>query len=113
MKNFIITIVLLSAILILSLTACLSSTNLLRPADPFTATHKLVYAITTKVVWMDRETDVVWCEDYNGNLWEFYGCEDWCINDIACLLMNDNGTENIYDDEVMSIRYQGTFEGWR
>lgn len=70
------------------------------------------YAMTTKVVELDRENDVVVCEDFNGNLWEFYGCEDWQIDDIASLLMDDNGTPTIYDDEIVSARYNGTFEGW-
>jgi len=70
------------------------------------------YALTTEVVELDRENDIVVCEDFNGNLWEFYGCEDWQIDDIASLLMNDNGTPTIYDDEIVSARYNGTFEGW-
>ncbi len=70
------------------------------------------YALTTKVVELDRENDVVVCEDFNGNLWEFYGCEDWQIDDVASLLMDDNGTSTIYDDEIVSTRYNGTFEGW-
>ena len=70
------------------------------------------YALTTKVVELDRENDVVVCEDFNGNLWEFYGCEDWQIDDIASLRMDNNGTPTIYDDEIVSARYNGTFEGW-
>lgn len=70
------------------------------------------YALTTKVVELDRENDVVVCEDFNGNLWEFYGCEDWQIDDVASLLMDDNGTSAIYDDEIVNARYNGTFEGW-
>ena len=70
------------------------------------------YALTTKVVELDRENDIVVCEDFNGNLWEFYGCEDWQIDDVASLLMDDNGTSTIYDDEIVNARYNGTFEGW-
>lgn len=113
MKNFIITLILLSAIFVVSLTACLTSTDLLRSAETASSVKSSVYPLTTKVVMVDYSTDVVWCKDYNGNVWEFYGCEDWAIGDVASLLMNDNGTENISDDEIMSARYQGTFEGWR
>lgn len=70
------------------------------------------YALTTKVVELDRENDVVVCKDFNGNLWEFYGCEDWQLGDIASLLMNNHGTEQIFDDEIELARYNGTFEGW-
>lgn len=70
------------------------------------------YALTTEVVELDHENDVVVCEDFNGNLWEFYGCEDWQVGDIASLLMNSHGTEQIFDDEIELARYNGTFEGW-
>ena len=113
MKNFIITLILLSAILVVGLTGCLVFTNTLRPAEDQTNVEENNYALTTKVVMIDYPTDVVWCKDFNGNIWEFYGCEDWAIGDIASLLMNDKGTENIEDDEIMSARYNGTFEGWR
>lgn len=63
------------------------------------------YALTTKVVEIDREADIVTCEDYNGNLWKFYGVEDWEVNDCASLLMDSNGTKKIYDDVVKGARY--------
>ena len=63
------------------------------------------YALTTKVVKIDRENDVVTCEDCNGNLWEFYGVEDWEVEDGVSLLMNDKGTETIFDDEIISARF--------
>lgn len=70
------------------------------------------YALTTVVVELDTENDVVTCEDFNGNLWEFEGCEDWTIGDIASLLMSNRGTEKIYDDTIIDTRYSGYFEGW-
>ena len=70
------------------------------------------YALTTVVVELETENDVVTCEDFNGNLWEFEGCEDWVIGDIASLLMNDKGTEKIYDDTIIDTRYSGSSEGW-
>ena len=63
------------------------------------------YALATKVVNVDHEKDLVTCTDYNGNLWEFYGAEDWQEGDCANLLMNDNGTAEIYDDIIENVRY--------
>ena len=63
------------------------------------------YALTTKVIEINREKDEVVCEDYNGNLWVFTGCEDWMKNDTASLLMCDNGTDIIYDDSIINMRY--------
>lgn len=70
------------------------------------------YALTTQVVQLDYENDLVVCEDFNGNLWEFSGCEDWMYGDIASLVMNDMGTPSIYDDEIISARYSGYFDGF-
>lgn len=63
------------------------------------------YALTTCVVEVDRDNDIVTCEDSNGNLWEFYGCEDWQEGDCASLLMNDQGTPSVYDDAIEGARY--------
>lgn len=70
------------------------------------------YALTTQVVQVDYENDLVVCQDFNGNLWEFSGCEDWMYGDIASLVMNDCGTPEIYDDEIVSARYSGYFDGF-
>lgn len=63
------------------------------------------YALTTLVVKVDRENDTVTCLDSVGNTWQFYGAEDWQEGDCASLLMYDNGTESITDDEIHSARY--------
>lgn len=97
MKKILVAMLILSAILF---------TSCLRAAD------SSQYAKTTKVIEVNQITDTVVCEDYNGNQWEFTECEDWEVGDIATLLMNDNGTENIYDDTIVEARYSGTFEGW-
>ena len=71
-----------------------------------------LYPMTTKVVELDRENDVVTCEDFNGFLWQFDGCEDLQEGDICSMIMNDNGTPKIFDDEIVSVKYDGYFEGW-
>lgn len=63
------------------------------------------YSLTACVVEIDREGDTVTVEDSTGNRWQFYGVEDWQIGDCASLLMWDNGTDLIFDDEVHSARY--------
>lgn len=41
-------------------------------------------------------------ETHDGTLWEFYAdsCE---VGDALILLMDDCGTENIYDDEIVGV----------
>lgn len=63
------------------------------------------YALATTVCAINRDTDVVTCEDYNGNLWEFYGVGDWQVGDNANLLMDTMDTELIYDDEICGATY--------
>lgn len=63
------------------------------------------YALTALVVEVDRESDTVTCVDSVGNAWQFYGAEDWQEGDCASLLMWDNGTEYVADDEIHSARY--------
>ena len=69
------------------------------------------YPLTVKIITINRETDTVECVDGAGNVWEFFGCEDWQEGDFASLLMNDKRTSSIYDDEIIIARYAGTFEG--
>lgn len=71
-----------------------------------------LYAKTTVVVEVDYEYDLVYCKDFNGEVWCFSGCEDWIVGDIASLLMYNSGTEIIYDDEIVSVTYSGWFDGW-
>ena len=63
------------------------------------------YALTCKVVEIDRSKDVVTMEDSTGHRWEFYGVEDWEINDCVSAIMNDCGTASILDDEIVSVKY--------
>jgi hypothetical protein len=65
------------------------------------------YALTCKVVKIDRNKDIVTMEDSTGHHWKFYGVEDWEINDCVSAIMNDCGTTSILDDEIMSVRYSG------
>ena len=71
-----------------------------------------IYSLTTVVVDVDYENNRVYCKDFNGEVWCFNGCEDWIEGDIASMVMFDNGSKIIYDDEIISIKYCGWFEGW-
>lgn len=70
------------------------------------------YSITTMVVEVDYESDVVTVVDFNRNYWQFAGCEDWFEGDICTCTMDANGTEIIYDDKIINTRYCGWVEGW-
>lgn len=74
--------------------------------------HAETYAMTTVVVSLDYDTDVVEVEDFNGNVWVFNGCEDWLLFDVCSLVMDDNDTATMYDDGIVSMCYNGWLDGW-
>ena len=67
-----------------------------------------IYPTSMIVTEIDYENDLVTIVDFNGNAFQFFGCEDWCENDICAVSMDDNGTpETIYDDIISQVRYCG------
>lgn len=97
-KPFMITIVILLAIFI---GCCVWFICMGKSANE--APH--YYALATVVTATDSTEDAVICEDSNGNVWAFYGVEDWQAGDNANLLMHDNGTKSIYDDVICGATY--------
>ena len=52
----------------------------------------------------------------NGNIFSYYSEDcDWWYNDIVSMIMDDKGTDIVYDDEILMIQYSGRlehFEQW-
>lgn len=69
-----------------------------------------LYPASMIVTYVNYEEDTVTLEDFNGQRWVFYGAEDWIVNDICACIMNDMGTDVIYDDEIIETRYCGWVE---
>lgn len=65
--------------------------------------QKHLYPLSTTVTEINNDTVTV--EDTNGNLWSFDGAEDWEVGDGCSLLMDNNGTNNIEDDIIISTQY--------
>lgn len=53
-----------------------------------------VYNVTNEVITLEAE---------DGNLWEVDYEEDLKVNDKVNVIMNDNATITIYDDEIIEI----------
>ena len=96
MKNLVLVFTVISTLIIGFLSGCAYGNN--------TNTDNL-YPISTKVVSLDYTTDKVTVEQANGTIWSFYGCNDWELNDNCNLIMNDNGTPEVYDDIIVDYRY--------
>ena len=56
--------------------------------------------------------NTVFCVDFNGLEWAFNtDTEDWFVGDFVSAIMNNNGTENIYDDYFVCVKYAGWLNG--
>ena len=67
-----------------------------------------LYPETARVVEICNDEVVV--ETYTGNLFAFYGAEDWMIGDTVSIIMDSCGTENITDDIIITVKYSGVWE---
>ena len=70
------------------------------------------YPAALMVVDLDEHEDMVIAVDFNGNEWTWTGIEDIFPGDMIAVMMDDQGTETIYDDEIIDLRYCGWIEGW-
>jgi len=61
------------------------------------------YAQVLEVV--EIKDDLVYMVDWDGNEWIWEDAEDWDIGDFVVATMNTNGTEIIYDDIIVNLRY--------
>ena len=68
---------------------------------------KQIYPMTTIDREIDNKNDIVTVENNDGELFQFIGIEDWQINDVCSLMLNNNCTENIYDDIIIKTIYNG------
>ena len=65
-----------------------------------------LYIMETVVYEFSHETNEVVCETETGNLYAFYGIEDWELGDRCILVMDNCGTESIEDDEIIRTFYR-------
>lgn len=73
--------------------------------------EKTTYPDTGLVTCVDTETDTVTYVCQNGNEFQFYGTEDWMEGDLVSVIMENMGTDTVYDDEIVTVRYSGWFDG--
>lgn len=65
-----------------------------------------IYPLIATVKSIDRNLDLVYCVDQNGNRWAFYGVDNQKINDTLLMIMNDNNSWTIKDDIIKTIYYR-------
>ena len=83
--------------------ASIAGAFLIGKSQPNT-TH--LYPKSTMVT--DTEGDKITVVDFNGHYWTFTDTEEtWLKGDICSLIMDDNNTEEIYDDIIVKAQYSG------
>ena len=66
------------------------------------------YTRTGLVVDLDYDTDTVAVVDGVDFIWQFTGCEDYCVGDLVEMLMQKTGKPDyILDDVIFSTCYAG------
>lgn len=71
-----------------------------------------LYSMGGVIVETSYANDMVTFRDFNGNLWQFQGVEDFSVNDCVSVIMDSKKTPEIRDDEIVSVRYDGWLAGW-
>ena len=67
-----------------------------------------LYPETGKVVEICNDTVSV--ETSTGNVFEFYGSEDWFIGDCVSMIMDSCGTVEVNDDIIITVKYSGVWK---
>ena len=67
----------------------------------------LIYPATMQVTDIDYNNDVVTVETATGFVYQFEGTEDYTESDLVSCIMFSNGTADITDDVILTVRYSG------
>ena len=67
-----------------------------------------IYPITAICTEVNQKENTVVFTDFNGEAWKIEECECWKKGDVVAMLISNNATpNNIYDDVILDIYYQG------
>lgn len=72
-----------------------------------TPAYAATYPATMKVIAINPATDLVTMKTATGHMYEMTGVEDYLVGDLVSLIMDDKGTADITDDEILSAHYAG------
>lgn len=59
------------------------------------------------MVVISIENDVVTVQTSTGMAYQFIGANDLAVGDLVALIMDSKGTAEIFDDEILQVRYAG------
>lgn len=93
LSNIIIIIVSITAIVFISLFIASEVKN------------SRLYPAVMVVEKIDAIKDTITFVDGNGSLWQYEGIEDFQEGDICSMIMDNKGTLEIKDDEIVQLKY--------
>ena len=64
-----------------------------------------LYILKTTIMEINHKSDIVTVISDNGNMYQFYGIEDWQINDKCLLIMDGKEVNNPKDDVIIKGIY--------
>lgn len=100
-------ILIMMGLILILLTGLIGIGNECQPSQTNANSQYAKSGIVTRV---DRKTDTATFADPSGNEWSFAGAEDWMVGDHIAAVMDDNGTESILDDIIVSVHYEAKGE---
>lgn len=65
------------------------------------------YPLVAFVTEINTNENLISVTDSSGQIWQFSDSSNWRNGDVCSMIMNDNGTENIFDDEIVVVRNEG------
>lgn len=65
------------------------------------------YPRAMEIVEIDKVNDIAVCVDAVGYEWKFDGPEDLEVGDVVICTMYDNGTKEIFDDDIVDVDWSG------
>lgn len=89
---------------IFTLVICLST--LVTDAKPIKKKSQM-YPECGVIIKIDKRRNTVTFQTQNGNMFAFYGTEDFLVGDLVAVIMDDNGTPKVSDDKIMDVKYSG------
>ena len=71
-----------------------------------------IYPAMGRITTVDTDTDIVTIEDPQGNMWLWEGTDGLYELDWVAFMVEDHDNDDLFDDEIITLRYCGASEEW-
>lgn len=88
-----------------ALTLCVAANSIAANAESAPSAAAVAYSYTLEGTVIETQNDLTLVEDLAGNVWAMVNV-DLPIGQKITMFMDDNGTSDIYDDQIVKIEYE-------